>query len=745
MFFLSSLFIMFALLFAVTVIGISASNILPYRMRPVGRLFFSPLLGLAVLILVTTLHGWIAPFKQIACIAEGLILVVPSFYFIRRAPNLLSYLLTILVFSIIASLTVFAPLIRFEGFNPFNDAFTYLVHGQWLQKHPFSEAVSGSGFYPALTQVALYQGAGSRMGGSFFLGWVQAAFGLKWSYFAYPSVLAVPLIAGSLAIGGAVSFVERGSRKIAFLTSAAAATMLNGFTFGATLGFFPQTFGLAFATGSMALFSGLTIESRRIQQFGKLFVSSIPVSLCFAALIFCYNDILPFFVVAMIGFLFLIIIYRQVGIKKLLLLNTIIFSQTVIIINLEFLRVLRNVRILLGVGSGSAPIGWPVLWSPFEFLAFSFGFKSAFNFWLVGKTLAVLLFIVCLLMILYYIFLNIKEKLSTALLIYICVLLVFLCAFVYFRYFVSPATTQEVGQTFLQFKISKWSSPFYFVLMGSCFAFFSKRHNFLNRVLPVFLICIIGISITKNYSKVSKNVIQDFLNETGYTHSPFSALLHLRELVRDIDPNNVIYLDLSSHHHKLRQMAAYVLSDRRLASDYTDDGYITGHLPPEQRMMPFKMSDWGIEYVKQDEKYNYPRAGNLILRKPGDYIVTLASVKEGYGLESDSMNWWHWTSKSLAFEFKVLRGDLKRARLKFTYMPASPGRLVKIIVTGKGVNELSIVMKGGWHEYISAPIDIESHTISIRFISDEGPIRVSNNDPRMMSFLIKNLEVIKEQ
>jgi hypothetical protein len=76
-------------------------------------------------------------------------------------------------FVIVVTIPVLAPAIRFNSFNSFNDTFTYLVHGQWLQEHAFKELARGSGFFPAETQVVLYQNAGHRMGASFFLGFVQ--------------------------------------------------------------------------------------------------------------------------------------------------------------------------------------------------------------------------------------------------------------------------------------------------------------------------------------------------------------------------------------------------------------------------------------------------------------------------------------------------------------------------------------------------------------------------------------------
>ncbi len=95
--------------------------------------------------------------------------------------------------------------------------------------------------------------------------------------------------------------------------------------------------------------------------------------------------------------------------------------------------------------------------------------------------------------------------------------------------------------------------------------------------------------------------------------------------LRILTPDQVIYLNLGAVHHKLRQMVAYVLMDRKLAGNYSDDGYILGKLPPDQRAIPFSTAQWVIGYIRAQEGENLqePRAGNLVLRKRPDYLITL--------------------------------------------------------------------------------------------------------------------------
>jgi hypothetical protein len=319
--------------------------------------------------------------------------------------------------------------------------------------------------------------------------------------------------------------------------------------------------------------------------------------------------------------------------------------------------------------------------------------------------------------------------------------LFFLIGFFYFRYHGTPPTPEEIGNTFLQFKLAKWASPFCMVLMGTTLAFGYKHFRRGAKIFPGFLVLSVLIAVGTNYRMVG-HFTDHFLREMGYTRSAFSGLLHLRQLIKDIDPNEVIYLNLESHHHKLRQMIAYILLDRKLAADYSDDGYILGKLPPDQRVIPFTSAQWVIGYIqgKGGQTLQEPRAGNLILRKRPDYLISLLSVNGGYVRETKGSGWWHWTSHSLEFEYQV-SGLLKNIQLRFVYMPASDDRDLQIIIKSKKESRVDIKMRGGWNEFTTPPIRIDDSRVTIRFVSPEKAIRISERDPRPLSFLIKNLEL----
>lgn len=742
-----TLFIIMVMVLMVTVIGLRVCDLFPYRLRPIARYYFSPLLGLAVLVLIFSFSGWLVPFKTAISLGLVIPLVAVSLYFEKNKRILPQYFLALFAFVTLASMPVLSPILRFDAFNPFNDTFTYLVHGQWLQTHSFSEPALASGYYPALSQVVQYQSAGHRMGASFMLAWAQSAFGLEWSYYAYPAVVSLPLIAGSLAVGGAVKLIIRKQRTIAMLAACATATMLNGFAFGAMYGFLPQTFGLAFAAGGVTLLGGLLSESLRQFDLKKIILCSMPVSIIFAALTFSYNDLLPFIGVAIVGFLlFFLLLHRKSGQKKNILIPVLILiAETIVLINLEFVRIIRNfVHTLIGVGSGTYAIGWPVLWEPYEFLAHAFGFRSPIGkFWIFYyQRLSLPIFIVVCALLLYFLYQFLKKRSSIYLYLNMAIVLVFVTGFGYFRYFGGAPSPAETGHTFLQFKLAKWASPFCFILLGSAFAYFSCRSQIVSRISHGFLAVLILLGLAADI-KFSEHITNHFLDETGYRRSAFSSLLHLRETVRRISPDQIIYLNLGAEYHKLRQMIAYVLHDRKLASDYSDDGYILGKIPPGERNIPISSAAWVIEKSRPSDirSMSSPVIGNLVLRCSSQVHSRLVSIADGYARETDGNGWWNWTSGTLSYKFHVL-GEPNTMRLRFTYMPATDGRVVNILVKSGNESKLTLKMVGGWNDYISPPIHVDGSDVFITFKSDEKPVSVSDNDPRLMSYLIKDIELI---
>jgi hypothetical protein len=586
--------VLFELLFLTLtcmLIGRRIINLFPIGMTRRIGFYIAPIMGLAFLILLATLYGWIVPFKFNYSIFIITAIIIISFIFEDKKSELYVDAAYLCLFTIICSLPVMAPIIRFNGYNPFTDIFTYLVQAQWLQEHAFFEKVITSGNYPSLTQVALYQASGSRMGGSFLLGFVQSIFNLKWSYYAYTATVSLGLVAGSLAMGGVVRNVIPLKRIPNLAISLLPIIMTNGFIYGAEWGFYPQTLGLSFALGICATFPYLTkiILSNKYSPL-KITIYSLPVAICTAALLFAYNEPFPIFLIAVFVFLIIVGYSNLKQILALLGFISIYFAETLVLINYEAIRIFNNLYQTLTISSGNGDIGWPILWYPIQFLAFAFGLKVPFNhshisFDFFYSTIFAAIVIIILIITLFN-FVKTHHTRRDNIIFLICVEFVLILFFLKFRYFSISKSALEVGHTFLQFKISKYAAPFSMSLLGITTAIFWQHFKSHRKILIYAYLTLLTFGLWFHITASAKNLTNHFLNSVNNRSNPFGVLLDLRESIAYIPKDKTIYIDLGIEQSKLREMVAYILYDRKIASDYRDDGYIVGRLPDEDKNMP---------------------------------------------------------------------------------------------------------------------------------------------------------------
>lgn len=745
MIYLASVTVLLCLLLGAMALGRRIADLLPDYFRGSVGFYISPLLGLAGLVLITTVYGWLSPFRTGISLSLFAGLLLLGLAFEKQRADLFRDWLVISAFALIATIPIFAPAIRFDSFSPFNDTFTYLVHGQWLQEHAFSETARASGFYPAESQVVLYQREGHRMGASFFLGFVQSLFHLEWSYYAYLPTVAVAFALGSLAIGGIIQQVAPVSRTVALTLCTLPAFSLNGFVFGAQYGFFPQTFGLAFAAGLACLIPGIiayTLSAR--PAWKNQFLRLLPLSLCCAALLISYNDMFPL-VGTGIG-LFAVLVCLLYWNERYRLISSMLMLaiQALVLVNAEGVRIIKNfVDILLNAASGAFRIGWPIHWSPVQFVAHSFGMKAPFdgNVFLVDRLFSIWVFPLLLIAIVAILvkILRAKQKDLTVLLL-VCINIVFWLAFLKFRY-ATPGLEGETGNTFLQFKLAKWLAPFNLGLLGIAIAWLLVNGTRYKRICKCTIITALMVGMAIHYVIVAQVLTLKFQNETQRTYSPFNALLDLRSRVANIPKDQLVYLMVPHEYHKITQMVAYILFDRKLATKYEDD-YLRNSLPESERDMSMKKADWIIQLKPTQTVDEYPldRVGPFLLRRAPFSFYILESVTGIYGLEAGSHKTGNWVKDFIEYRFRHI-GKISKAKVKFQFFPYGNSRTLSLELStfsGKRLASFDIPMKGGWGEYESPTIDTNSEDIVIRLTADGVPSRLSASDPREIKFLIRN-------
>jgi hypothetical protein len=743
MWYLSCLFILIAVLSASSITGMALCRVLPFKIRAYAVAGYAPLIGLSVFVLLATAVGWAGiGFRTWICLPLSAVVVLTGLWMCEDRGKALRNAAQVSAFATLASAGWFFSIIRYQAFNPYNDAFTYLVHAQWLQSHPFREVIQLSGQAPALTQVATYQFWHFRMGASFLFGWVQAAFGVDWSYLVYPVIVVLPLVAGALAIAGTALFAVRKGRLVCFLGGAAAVTTLNGFSFGTLLGFLPQSYGIAFAFGGLGLLGMYTYSCKHDGSVST--VALIPGAVVLSALLFCYPEITPMLVIAVLAYLVLESLFHASRARSMVSLAVRLTLGVLLLANVELIRVFESL-----IKQSNVVVGGPVVWTPLQFLAHAAGFLSGAwdgNYWTFvsarATEISVLLVLACSCAVLIRYRHRVRpDALSPALsMLGVCV-----CAWLYFRY-VSPSPWNEgTGQSWNQFKLSNWASLFLLFALTCVAALASQRGRLTRFIVIGGMLLWQGSGLAWNYV-LADDRTRAFREETGFDQSPFASYLQIRTVAK-LAGNEPIYLALGGPHQKNRQMFTYFLMDHPVISDWSDDGFLFPMLPEAQRTYNIQPSMWIIAAANTTEpRPGEQRIGAMGFLRAASRRTQLLQVAGGYAEETAGASSWKWTAHRLEYRYKVLGNDPVRLQAHFVYLPASGGRHLRVEVSENQPRTIeTIAMQPSWTPEAPPSFEIHSPEFSVIFESDEPPTRLSPTDSRTVGFLIKNvsLEVVE--
>ena len=738
---------LWCLLFICVIVGRRVVDTLPNIIRLTIGYYVAPILGLAVLVLLTTLYGWVSPFKFSYSILSTLVLVTVALAYEKKRNQFIKSYIQLSLFSTLCALPVMAPMLLHGGYNPYTDIFTYLAQGQWLQSHSFAEKAIASGYYPTSTQVLIYQTGGIRMGGSFFLGFVQSLFALQWSYYAYIPTVSIGFVTGCLSIGGIIRQVVPVKKTVVLSLATLPCFLMTGFLFGAQWGFFPQTFGLAFLAGLSALFPYLvTVMFRNNYAWPCIVMYTFPAALCTAAFLFAYNEPFPIIIAAM-G-LFVLILACVFAKKKKMLLSLLIFYivEVLILINYEAIRIAHNLIQTLSVGNG-AVIGWPVLWCPMQFLAHAFGLKSpnsnhmfSADYFISVWIFPIFFIFLCIVL---FRFIYAKPKRKLMLLFLVCFDFIFLVLFVKFRYFIPNSSAAEIGYTFLQYKITKYAAPFSLALVGifGALVWFYKK-KFRPLLICLYLILLV-FGLYFQCFIVSKNLTIPFLKEVRQRQSPFEQLLQLRSALSTIPKDEVVHLALGQEYSKLRQMVAYVLYDRQISSDYRDDVYL-GSIPMEERNRSPNDANWLVVMNTKDAylQGKMKEVGPfMVFQKPFNFVVREKTVG-GYNTEfNEDGESWNWVANAVDLYF-INTGSSRKIKFGFKLRSYPDARLFHIElkdVSGTLLARYNVPMQSGEKLFESPWVETGSDHLVLHVEADGKPVRLSKRDARETKFLIGNV------
>lgn len=759
---LGTLLGLWLVLWAAAIPGFAIAELLPWRQRPGARLYLSPLLGLSVLVLVATGFGWFAKgFRLWYCLpctllpAAAIAVLRPKFL-AARLPTIAAQT----VFFTVASFPVLCPLWRFGCYSPFNDTFTYLVQAQWLQTHGFVRTVIASPFQPAWLQVLYYQQTGLRMGASFLLGWLQAVFGLGWSYEIFPLAAALGLASGALAAGGLVNAVSPRNRRGAWLVALSAAVSVDGFAFGAVLGFLPQTFGLAFVTAALVL-RGQLMQREFQGRPAPGWTAQLPLALACAAAIYCYSEAAPFLIAAM-GLSYLLPWPGdQAAWRQRLFAGLTLAGLVFAFVNAEWLRIARALR-----SQSGALVGNPVAWQWWVFPAHALGIKT--GIWENGRWawhrlqphphLPAFLAVTAALWLLSRDWRRGKTGLRASksagfapLLPTAGLIALFAVAFIYFRYLAKdpwPAGLGDwapgKGQSWNQFKLSNWASLALIGTSGAALYFLAGKAR-LRPVLSVALCAWCAVGIIENYY-LSDERTNDVRRAAGAEHDPFAAYISLRALLTAIPKTDLIYLRAAPGQFKHMQLLVYFLSDFRLVGDWrSDPGCVPEWLPPSTAAVAPESCDWMLHFdaaaAPESFQSSLPDLCRVLFEPCPRRAFSLARISGGYDSENAEIGWMDWTTQRLDCQFKCHSIAYLPHRFRFHCAGRSavgPQTIDMQLGSGGGKIAASLTFGDNTREYVSPWCDFTGGDVSVSLSSQSAARVVSPSDARPLNFMIQN-------
>jgi hypothetical protein len=430
----------------------------------------------------------------------------------------------------------------------------------------------------------MYQEGSLRMGGSFLLAWIQSAFRLDWSYQAYPVAMVLPMACGTLALAGLLLSVVRRSRLLAFALALLPALGFGGATFGALYGMLPQSYGLAFSFGLLALL-GLLARARRL-DWRSLF----PVAFLSAGHLLCYPELLPFTLAA-----------SAVALARHPRLLLAIAAGG----GLEWYRAGRSIWLLAG-----ATVGTNVENVPWKLPLHALGLAAAP--WEDARLLLVWPFALLVVAAAVAGWSRARRPWRDRAL-WPCwsfgVLV--LAAWGFFRFVMTNPWDGSPGQPWYQFRIWSWAGYPLTALLAAGLLVLARQGAARRREVWLLAAVFLAGGAVSHYLLANRRTL-NLREQTGYQHAPLDAYLDLRRLVHTVPDGEPIELrGFLGPRLKHRQAVAYFLMDRKLVSFWRDDEYARDQMPLYRRM---PAADWAIEWSPEPGSPLLPRAGNLVLK-----------------------------------------------------------------------------------------------------------------------------------
>lgn len=731
-----------------TGIGRGIFRLFPFKMNHLGQEYLAPLAGLGVLTILSYYWGKFFVFEKANLLLLPLLVLsgwVSGAF--SRPKYFLKVIAKVYCFFILAGASLLVPLYTNGVYNYHNDAFTYLFHGNWLQKHLFGAMLSPQTMTPGETQVYMYQAAGYRMGGTYLLALIQGLLKFPLSFQAYLTALIAFMGALFLSLGFPLTrFFLRMPKLFRFCCLLIPSFTLGGFNFGALYGFYPQTAGIAFSVLCLILIGPIyiwLINNNRF-NFRAFVVLAFSYAIFLAAAISSYSEFSPFLLLTMLlTFLVLKKRLRKSRWPNLFLLCVILLTG--LILNTELLRIKAGLS-----HQSTAVVGGPIDWSLVGYFGHIVGFHGGgwdiFQWDKINHNHYSIFFFSFIIALAWVSIKNRSKYSSKYFLIHLCPHIqlfgLLLLGILYYRYFVKNPFPVGQGQSWTQFKLANWAQPFVQVLL---IALLAPALNRKALSFAVYFLTFAGLALTAEVSVKRVGHIIGFYQVKNV--SEFYA--NFDKMIQDQCPKDQrIFLNLGGRDSGFRKIALLFLDDRELASDWSGDEYVGNNLPVSRRMREVEYEDCVISPITAPFPTANPKTVGRFKIGPMADPNHLFFTKENddLELETDGKSRWYWVKDQITFSVvSVKNGDPKSySKLSFDFLQLSQEPLMVKVFNKNGV-PIETVLRGtnigvgGQLDRYSQTVKINPEAIShIKVESTGQPIPLSKEDARLASFQIRN-------
>lgn len=138
-------------------------------------------------------------------------------------------------------------------------------------------------------------------------------------------------------------------------------------------------------------------------------------------------------------------------------------------------------------------------------------------------------------------------------------------------------------------------------------------------------------------------------------------------------------------------------------------------------------------------------SASLLSNNESNWEIPIKSLAGTYGRESDGKNWWHWVERKLSFKLGALFISHSAAQTKvhFEYGARTEQTLALRFIKHDGsIDEILLPSNGDILSTFDKVIDLSPIEISEISIETDGKAyQLSDDDPRIAAFLIRNLDI----